>query len=536
MSPTRYGFSREKAATLMPPEIRREEGKMCESKQKSPALRTETADAEATPRAAEPAEFHGVSRRGFIARSAAGLVAGALGGAGLAGCASPAVRRAPVTGAAGQRVLLKGGVVLTMDPRLGDFEQADVLIEGSKIAAVGPDLQAAGATVIDATHMIVMPGFVDSHRHIWQGPIRNIFPNGTLAQYFKSIGGAARSAYRPEDVYAGNLLSAWSALNAGVTTLLDWSHISNTPEHSDAAVSALMESGIRAVYAYGFGAPGPRYQYPQDVRRLRKQYFASDDQLVTLAFATSLDPNHWRVAREVGAPITVHANGTGELLPLAQAKLMGPDVTYVHCCRLTPEEWKHIADTGGTLSISAPIEMQMGHGIPPIQQALDLKIPLSLSNDVETSTGPDLFTQMRVVFVLQRMQVLARERAGEKNLPPLMNVKQVAEIATLGGAKVNHLERRTGSLTPGKQADVIMLAANRINMMPLNNAYAAIVQAMDTSNVETVFVAGRLKKWRGELVGVDVAKLQAMAERSRDYLIATAKWPRTVLGGYAPGH
>jgi cytosine/adenosine deaminase-related metal-dependent hydrolase len=325
-------------------------------------------------------------------------------------------------------------------------------------------------------------------------------------------------------------------MNAGVTTLLDWSHISNTPEHSDAAVRALRESGIRAVYAYGLGAKGPRYQYPQDIRRIRKEHFSSGGELVTLALATAFDPGHWRLAREVGAPITLHANGTDELLPLAAAKLMGPDVTYIHCCRLSEQEWKLIADTGGTISIAAPVEMQMGHGIPPIQQTLDRKLPVSLSNDVETSVGSDLFTQMRTVFVLQRMQLLARERAGEKNLPPLMTVKQCVEIATIGGARVNQLERRTGSLTPGKEADVILLDGNRVNVMPLNNAYAAVVQAMDTSNVDTVFVAGRIRKWRGQLVGVDLEKLQAMAERSRDYLVAAAKWPRTVLGGYAPGH
>lgn len=474
---------------------------------------------------------HGISRREFLA--AAGLVAGAVGAAGVSGCASADIAR---SGAPGERVLLKGGVVLTMDSKLGDFDKADVLIEGSKIAAVAPSIQASSATVVDASNMIVMPGFIDSHRHIWQGPIRNILPNGTLGQYFKSIGGTARAAYRPEDVYIGDLLSAWGAMNAGITTLLDWSHISNTPAHSDAAIKGLMESGIRAVYGYGFGAPGPSIQYPQDIRRLRKQYFSSADQLVTLALATAFDPNHWRIAREVGAPITLHANGTNELLPLAAAKLMGPDVTYIHCCRLTAEEWKLIADTGGTVSIAAPVEMEMGHGIPPVQQTLDYRIPLSLSNDVETSIPAEFFTQMRTVFILQRMQLLARERAGEKNLPPLLNVKQVAEIATLGGAKVNQLEKKVGSLTPGKEADVIMLATNRINVMPLNNAYAAIVHGMDTSNVDTVFVGGKVKKWKGELVGVRLDQLQRMAEQSRDYLVAQAKWPRTVLGGYAPGH
>ena len=159
--------------------------------------------------------------------------------------------------AAGQRVLLRGGVVLTMDSALGDFERADVLIEGSKIAAVGPRLSAE-ASEVDVSNMIVMPGFVDSHRHIWQGQLRNVLPNGRLEpDYFRDIGGTARGVYRPEDVYVGDLLSAWGALNAGITTLLDWSHISNTPEHSDAAIEGLRDSGIRAVYAYGFGLPGP---------------------------------------------------------------------------------------------------------------------------------------------------------------------------------------------------------------------------------------------------------------------------------------
>jgi cytosine/adenosine deaminase-related metal-dependent hydrolase len=325
-------------------------------------------------------------------------------------------------------------------------------------------------------------------------------------------------------------------MNAGITTLLDWSHISNTPEHSDAAIQGLMASGIRGVYAHGLGAPGPAMRHPGDLRRLRGQYFSSADQLVTLALATGLDPAHWRLARDVGAPITVHVNGTDELLPLAAAGLMGPDVTYVHGCQLSAQEWKLIADTGGTLSISAPIEMEMGHGTPAVQQGLDHAIPLSLSNDVETSTTAEFFTQMRTVFLVQRMQLLARARAGEQNLPALMTARQMVGIATLGGARANQLESKVGSLTPGKQADIIMLATDRINVMPLNNACAAIVHGMDTSNVDAVFVAGRVKKWRGELVGVRLDELQRTAERSRDHLVAQARWPRTALGGYAPGH
>jgi cytosine/adenosine deaminase-related metal-dependent hydrolase len=148
----------------------------------------------------------------------------------------------------------------------------------------------------------------------------------------------------------------------------------------------------------------------------------------------------------------------------------------------------------------------------------------------------EFFTQMRTAFLLQRMQVFQRERAGEKSAPPLMTVKRVVEAATLGGARVNHLERKVGSLTPGKEADVILLKADAINVMPLNHAYGAIVLGMDTSNVEGVFVGGRIKKWKGELVGVDIARLRRLAGESRDWLVVQAKWPKTALGGYLPGH
>src|SRR5262245_15785933 len=367
------------------------------------------------------------SRRTFLASGTLGMTVSAAA-TGLAGCVPAALARraAPASGESGQRVLPKGAVARTMDRRPGDFEKADVLIEGSKIAAVGPNLPADGASSIDASSMIVMPGFVDTHRHIWQGQLRNVLPNGRLdPDYFRDIGGTARRLYRPDDVYVGDLLSAWGALNAGITTLLDWSHISNTPEHSDAAIRGLQESGIRAVYGYGTGQAGPSNRYPGDVKRLRQQYFSSEDQLVTLAIATAFDPAHWAAGREVGAPITLHANGTGQLVPLARQ--MGPDCTYIHCCNLSAQEWTLIADTGGGVSIAGPIEMEMGHGIPPFQATIDRKIPWSLSNDVETEIPSEFFTQMRTAFFLQRMAVFARERAGEASVPPPITVKQVVE-------------------------------------------------------------------------------------------------------------
>ena len=483
---------------------------------------------------AETSDDIGMSRRRYLS-TAAGLIAGTLA-AGTLACATRATQRqsAGVTprGIRG-RVLLKGGCVLSLDPNVGDFETADVLIEGSKIIAVQPNLSTS-AEVIDASNMIVMPGFVDTHRHIWEGPLRNILPNGLLSDYGRDITGVARAIYRPEDAYVGDLVSALGAINAGITTLLDWSHIGNSPEHTDAAIEGLREAGIRGVYAFGSGTAGPQNQFPQDIRRLRARYFSSDDQLLTLAMAAGINAADWAVAREVGAPITVHANGTNQLLPVAAA--MGPDVTYIHCANLTETEWQMIANTDGKVSIACPIEMEMGHGVPPIQQALDHGIRPSLSTDVETEIPGEFFTQMRTVFTLQRMLQLARERAGEKNVPKLLTVREVIEFATIEGARVSRLDHKIGRLTPGNEADIILLRMDAINVMPVNNVYGAIVLGMDTSNVDTVFVGGKLRKWQGTLVDIDLNRVSRLVHQSRDYIVSKADWPRTLFGGYLPGH
>jgi cytosine/adenosine deaminase-related metal-dependent hydrolase len=188
------------------------------------------------------------------------------------------------------------------------------------------------------------------------------------------------------------------AINAGITTLLDWSHIGNGPEHTDAAIEGLRESGIRAVYAYGAGTAGPANQFPQDIRRLRPQYFSSADQLLTLALVAGINADHWAVAGEVGAPITVHVNGTNQLPAVAGA--MGKDVTYIHYPNLAEAEWRTIADTGGNVSIACPIGMEMGHGVPPVQQALDHGVRPSPSADVEAEIPSEFFTQMRAIFPL----------------------------------------------------------------------------------------------------------------------------------------
>jgi cytosine/adenosine deaminase-related metal-dependent hydrolase len=462
--------------------------------------------------------MHQPTRRDFFA--AAGLMA----------AAASALPQQTQAG----RVLLKGGCVLTLDSRLGNFEVADVLIDGTRIAEIRPNITAPNATLIDAANTIVMPGFVDTHRHMWEGPLRNILPDGLLSDYTRDITGAARSVYRPEDARIGNLVSALGAINAGVTTVLDWSHIGNSPQHTDAAIEGLRQSGLRAVYAYGGGAGGPQNQFPGDIRRLRRQHFSSSDQLLTLAMATGMNVRDWQIAREAGAPITIHLLGTNVLAPVKDA--LRSDITFIHCNGLTDADWQLIKSSGAHVSIAAPIEMEMGHGVPPIQESLDHGIKPSLSTDVETQMPGDFFTQMRSVFTLQRMLLLARQRAGEQKLPPLLTAREVVEFATIEGANDNGLGQKIGTLAPGKEADIIMLRMDQINVMPVNNAFGAIVLGMDTSNVDTVLIRGKIMKREGRLVGVDVAGIRRQVEQSRDYVVGKAGWPKTLFGGYLPGH
>src|SRR6266571_1206226 len=330
------------------------------------------------------------------------------------------------------RTLLQNGCVITVDRELGNFWRADVLIEGTKIAAIGPDLGVTDAEVIDASNMIVMPGFIDTHRHLWEGILRNISTDGILANYFPDVLGVLAPVYRPADAYAGDLIGTLGAIDTGVTTILDWSHIQNTPEHADAVIKALQESGTRAVFAYGNPNTSladwwfnSSLKHPEDIRRLRTQYFSSEDQLITLALAPrgpefttpEVLKHDWDLAREVGARITVHVgvgdNGfSGGIKRMYEEGLLGPDTTYIHCSTLSDDELKYIVDTGGTFSISTAVEMQMRHGMPPLDRILRLGARPSLSVDVETNVSGDMFGQMRAAFQCQRALVNQRALYG----------------------------------------------------------------------------------------------------------------------------
>jgi cytosine/adenosine deaminase-related metal-dependent hydrolase len=435
------------------------------------------------------------------------------------------------------RILIKNGIILTLDKSAGNFPLGDVLIEGTKISAVGPNLSVEDAEVIDASDMIVMPGFVDSHRHVWEGILRNIGTDVPLegeAGYRSLILNTLAPAFRPEDAYVGNLVGLYGAIDAGITTILDWSHIQATREHGDAVIKALQESGMRAVFAYGYPSwKNPDAKQDDWIREIAKQYFSSKDQLLTFAVApqgpefTPFDTakSQWLLARELGVRITVHvgvgtAGKQGKLAQMGKAGLLKDDTTYVHCTTLSDDEIKMIVDTGGTVSLASSSEMMMGHGMPPIQKFLDRGLRPSLSIDAETNVPNDMFTQMRTVNSLQKGVIFEKKLVGKGGLPAFLTSRDVIEFATIEGARANGLLNKTGTLTPGKEADLIMLRTDLPNILPVNDPIGAVVWGMDTSNVDSVFVAGKALKRNGQLLHVDLNRLMQQAYESRDYVVS----------------
>jgi cytosine/adenosine deaminase-related metal-dependent hydrolase len=448
------------------------------------------------------------------------------------------------------RTLIKGGTVLTQDPSLGEMHGADVLIEDDRIVEVGRDIAVADAKVIDATGDIVIPGFIDTHRHTWETSIRTCAPDYALITYFGSILDKFAPHYRPDDVYAATLWGSLECINAGITTLVDWAHIINTPAHADAGIRGLQESKIRSVYAYGFGNTslvdwwfGPDYTGSvlsndgPDARRLRAQYFSSDDALVTMALATR-GPNFckpdvvrhdWELAKELGVNITVHVamDRFGytkmQVTGLRDMGLLYPDTTYIHASHFTDEEWALVRDSGGNVSFAPQIEVQMGHGWAPAVTALEYDVPIGLSSDVATTASADQFTQMHAIFGSERgrkhQEAWDTDLDGLQPSPGLITSRQVLEWATLGGAKVAGLADRTGSLTPGKKADVVIIDTKAVNIAPVIDPVGAVVCAADISNVRTVLVDGEVLKEDFRLVAALDAPRRAV-EASRDYLLS----------------
>ena len=447
------------------------------------------------------------------------------------------------------RILIKGGIVLSQDPAIGELPSADVLIEGDKIAEVGRSISAADAQMIDATGDIVIPGFVDTHRHTWETSIRTSAPDYTLGAYFGAILDKFAPAYRPEDVNAANQWGALECINAGITTLVDWSHIMNTADHGDAAVTGLQATGIRSVFAFGFPNTsiqawwfGPDYSGSveringDEARRIRKQYLSDDQGIVTMALATRgtnfCKPDvvryEWELAKELGINITVHVamDRFGytklQLRGLRDMDLLYPNTTYIHSSHLVDDEWDMVRDSGGNVSLAPQIELQMGHGWAPAQTAEKMGIPVGLSSDVATTASSDQFTQMHAIFASERAR--RHETAWNEDLdgnlptPDLITSRQVLRWATLDGAKVAGIGDRTGSITPGKKADVVIIDTKAVNVSPVIDPVGAVVCAADISNVKTVLIDGVVRKQDFRLLA-ELDGPRRAVEASRDFLV-----------------
>jgi 5-methylthioadenosine/S-adenosylhomocysteine deaminase len=446
----------------------------------------------------------------------------------------------------GRRLLFRNATVLTMDPALRDLRNCDVLIEGSRIAAVRPRIEATDAVIIDATEKVLLPGFVDTHRHTWQSLLRNTAVDWSLGQYFAGVRAIAGGHYTAEDMYVANYSGALEALESGITTLYDWSHNNNSPDHSDAAVRGLIDARIRAVYGYGNANKEwlPVSDLPtdfEDLKRIRARYFASDSGLLTLTFAargpqyTTLDVTQtdFRTAHDLGLRITVHAGSGlwGMQRPVEQLHsraLLYPETIYVHGCTLAEDELTMIRDSGGYISCSPEVELNMGHGWPATLRALQAGLRPTISIDVTTSISGDMFNAMRAMMGSARglvnAQALLRRKIRDR---PAIESRELLEFATLDGARACGLDGRIGSLTPGKQADLIVLdCASSLNLHPLNYAPGAVVTAANPGNVEAVLVAGEFVKKEGRLTGVDMPGLRRRIDQSRDKLFARAGIPR----------
>jgi 5-methylthioadenosine/S-adenosylhomocysteine deaminase len=442
-----------------------------------------------------------------------------------------------------ERMLIKGGMVLTMDPAVGDLTVGDVLIDDGVIVQIAPEIVVDDAKIIDASSRIVMPGFVDTHRHIWQAAMRNLCQDWTLASYFTGVHAGLSRHFTPEDIYTANLLGSLEALAGGVTTVLDWSHGVNTPEHSDGAIAGLKESGARAVFAHGGGAD--HYQvpstvpHPEDARRIRSEYFSSDtgDDLVTMALALrgpqfadkAITVGDFGLARELGLRITVHV-GDGEWgrdRPVAwmrDAGLLGSDITFVHCNTIADDEMLMMAESGGTASVAADVEMMMGHGWPATGRLLDAGIRPSLSIDICSSNGGHMFGAMRSTIGSQRGLDHANAQARGEEVERLrVTCPDMVSFATVEGAKALGLDHKIGSLSPGKAADLLLVRTDDLGMVPLIHPYGALVYNAHPGLVDTVMVGGRIVKQGGEMIGLDFDRLRHRAEDNCEKLFERAR-------------
>ncbi|GAB3422799.1 amidohydrolase family protein [Flindersiella endophytica] len=372
----------------------------------------------------------------------------------------------------------------------------DVLVSDGVIAAVGPSLDAPeGATVVDAADRIVLPGFVDTHRHTWQTPIRMVAPDTTLAEYMRGVVGSLGRKYRPDDTRLANFAGGLECLNSGITTLVDWAPFGQ--EHLAAAVEGLVRAGIR-----GFVGCEGKYvgEFPTSASDLLQPAVGG----LGPEYAERADVRaDWEAARAADALLMMHVGGRDAesaqrgLDLLRELDLFGPKALYVHANAYDDKAFRQIAESGGSVSVTPMIEAAMGHGYPVTGRALAAGAPVGLGIDVVTSGPGDMFSQLRAAYALERVRGNAFTTAD------------ALQVATIGGARAVGLEDRIGSLSVGKQADIVLLRTNSLLTSATHDPVSTIVLSADTSTVDTVLVAGRIVKQDGAFPSHDVPALAA---------------------------
>ena len=415
---------------------------------------------------------------------------------------------------------------------------ADVLIDNGRIEAVAPRLTVDDCDIVDASAFFILPGFVDCHRHLWQTPLRHTGSDWDLPRMFVELFVKFGPHMTADDVYAATLFGRLVALDAGVTTLLDWAHIQNTPAHSDEGIRALRSAGGRSIFGHGQPGRDPKawmgdsaLPHPEDVRRVREQVLTTDDALVTMAMAArgpefctmAVVENDIRLARELGLRVTMHI-GMGETGKRNQAieklhrhHLLGPDITCLHCCTSSDREFRLLADHGGSAGVSASMAMFAGgFGLPATGRLMAQGLRPSLSADSEMTASGDMFTEMRAAFGAER--TVRNNSIADGPERAQITARDVLQFATIDGARTVGLGDRIGSITPGKRADIILVRRDALNLAPAIDPIGALVIGGHAGNVEAVFVDGRPVKWAGEMIAADVKAARRIFDLSCEAL------------------
>jgi 5-methylthioadenosine/S-adenosylhomocysteine deaminase len=434
----------------------------------------------------------------------------------------------------GRPLVFRNAMVLTMDDAHTIERDADVLVTGERIENVGHGLAVPDGTLeIDAAGGVLMPGMIDTHRHMWQTAMRGYGADWTLTQYFVWYYLNWGKVFRPEDIYAGNLLAAIEAIDAGVTTTVDWSHGLQTTDHAEAAVDALAEVPGRFVLAYGNIQQGPwEWSASPEFRAFVSRRFSSASDMLgfQLAFDVTGDPEFperaaFEVARDLGVPVTTHAGVWGAtnddgIRLMHEHGFMTPSTIYVHAATLSPDSYNRIAATGGSASVSTESEQSAGQGYPPTWRLREHGIPVSLSMDTSVWWSGDLFSAMRTTLGADRAREHLEAHGRQDTVTNChLRAEEVVDWATRGGARALGLDSVVGSVTAGKKADLVLIKNDASPVMfPVLNPYGHVAFQAQRGDVHTVVINGRVVKHEHRLTGTELAKARQAVDQTVSYL------------------